>query len=565
MIAGLITLVTFAARTFAQDEVAPEPSEEDPFELPVLGETTFSLTSTSVVQFRGNNYDVSGNRYDNDFLALTERLELAAQGEEVRASVRLDGFVPLFTEDCPKAEVARCFLEADLRPERMTVLWEAESFTLELGDSYGVIGRGAALNLRKVDILGVDTALRGAHVRGESGPFFGQLMAGLSNPQNLDPATLEVTPDPLDVIAAAELGARLGDNQEVEIAAHLVHVWFEGNDETETDADAWVWGWHVEVPALLDDRLGLYGEANALHRENAGELVVERDTRGRAVYASAHVDIDPVSFLLEWKDYRDFSLAFRNGELRPGRLYSAPPSLDRDIERYRGASNSRGGRLQIDYTIPDSTWGASIVGIAYGHSDQASEDPWDGILVLHSTIEIEHSEEGSEDPDSDNDEAQGTPWTLTATVGHRRETYLHDPFGDDLNEGDLDWSVIHGEIDGSIASGEHSFELRLEHRFEHVRGALAYRDYERGGATFTWSIADKLSITPALRWDTERPEVPKSWNTFYPSIEVRWHLSPGSALRCLSGQTPGGRLCSGGVCRDVPLFEGVLAELVLRL
>jgi hypothetical protein len=29
--------------------------------------------------------------------------------------------------------------------------------------------------------------------------------------------------------------------------------------------------------------------------------------------------------------------------------------------------------------------------------------------------------------------------------------------------------------------------------------------------------------------------------------------------------TPGGRLCTGGVCRDVPPFQGGLLELVLRI
>ena len=33
----------------------------------------------------------------------------------------------------------------------------------------------------------------------------------------------------------------------------------------------------------------------------------------------------------------------------------------------------------------------------------------------------------------------------------------------------------------------------------------------------------------------------------------------------IGGMTPGGRVCSGGVCRDVPLFQGAIGELVLRI
>ena len=36
-------------------------------------------------------------------------------------------------------------------------------------------------------------------------------------------------------------------------------------------------------------------------------------------------------------------------------------------------------------------------------------------------------------------------------------------------------------------------------------------------------------------------------------------------IRVFGGMTPGGRVCSGGVCRDVPLFQGAVAELVLRI
>jgi hypothetical protein len=31
------------------------------------------------------------------------------------------------------------------------------------------------------------------------------------------------------------------------------------------------------------------------------------------------------------------------------------------------------------------------------------------------------------------------------------------------------------------------------------------------------------------------------------------------------GQTPGGQICSGGICRDVPTFEGIRVTFVGRL
>jgi hypothetical protein len=146
-------------------------------------------------------------------------------------------------------------------------------------------------------------------------------------------------------------------------------------------------------------------------------------------------------------------------------------------------------------------------------------------------------------------------------VGLRRETYLHDPAPVELAEGDLDWRVIHGEIDTTLAVGDHSFELRLEHRFERRFLGVGYVEYERGGATLTWSVAGELLITPTLLWNSEKRELA----TFYPGGEVRWNFIEGSFVRVFGGRTPGGRLCSGGICRDVPAFEGVLSEIVVRI
>jgi hypothetical protein len=51
----------------------------------------------------------------------------------------------------------------------------------------------------------------------------------------------------------------------------------------------------------------------------------------------------------------------------------------------------------------------------------------------------------------------------------------------------------------------------------------------------------------------------------YPAGEVRYMFIPGSTVRLFGGMTPGGRLCTGGVCRDVPPFQGAIAEVVLRI
>ena len=560
----------------ATAEPGAEPAEDEgsPPDLPLLGETTFAMTSTSTATYRVDNFDM--NPYDDEFLALAERLELTAQGEEIRLALRLDGFLPLFQSDCPAGREELCFLEWDARPERFSATWQHGDVTVEGGDFYVVFGRGIALSFRKVDLLGVDTALRGGRVGVDAHRFTAQLVGGVSNPQNLDPLALRVIDEPHDIVLGAEVGTRLGEDDDLELGVHAVRVWFERDAygsgvATGDDVTADVIGWRASAPALLDGSLILYGEVDALRRVRESPLLGHVETFGRAVYGSVQVEAGDATVLAEWKDYRDFVLAESSADADAYRIYSASPALEREDQRLRDLHNARGGRLQAEYSFEPSPWSATVSALAYGHDD-LNADPWDGILLLHGWAAVHRrNDEGAaadvEEPAGDAgdesgaeaDDEESTNWSLDVIAGYRRETYLHDPFPPAVGDGDLDWWVAHGEIDVGVSVGKHSFELRLDHRFER-RLQSRYVSYMRGGASFTWSFGP-LHVSPTLRWDTEKPDL----GTWYPSGEIKWELSSGTYVRASGGHTPGGQLCSGGVCRIVPAFYGASLELVMRL
>ena len=535
----------------APPEEAPTDEDDGPLELPLMGETTFSLTNTTIAEHRQNPSESDGGFAT----VLTEKLDLAAQGEGIRLSVRLDAFLPFRDAQCEMDRHSLCSLEHDLRiPERATLLWEPGDFTIEIGDSYAVFGRGIALSLRKVDLLGIDTSLRGGHVQYRGEHFDFEILGGLANPQNLDPITLAVFPDPNDVITGVAVGTRLGANGELELGVHGTRVWFEEHPVSGADVTATVFGWRAGAPSLLDGKLALYAEANAMVREGLARCGEEERCWGRAIYASAQVTEGQVSVLLEWKDYRDYLLAATNSTAaEPWRVYSDAPPLDRETERFRGIHNSRGGALRIDYAVPETVWSASLNGAVYGHEDEdVTIDPWDGVLVTHGWATLRRQNE-----EVDHDDVA---WSMEVSGGYRRETHLRD-FDPLWEQGQLDWEVIHGELDVSIGKGDHSFELVVEHRDER-RLFLDYAEYVRGGASLTWTYAGVLSVSPILRWSNEKRDLDR---VFWPGGEVRWDFIEGSHLRVFGGMTPGGRICSGGVCRDVPPFEGVLGEVVLRL
>lgn len=574
------------------EESVDAPIEEPPpgdgsFELPVFGRTTFAMTSTSTVRFRGQNYD--NNPLDDDFFSAQQRFDLALQGDELRLELRLDGFLPFgFAESpmvgsttierpawfgdaagCTAESATRCYLSWDARPERIALRWEHESWLVELGDTQLVLGRGAALSFRKVDLLGVDNALRGVHVRYDDGHFRVRAHAGVANPQNQDPLTLRIFQDPLDVFLAGSVGATILPNDLLTISAHIVRAWFENDPEggsTVRDRSMWVYGWTAEMPSLADGHLALYAEANASLRDQHIGTEAQDNVPGRSVYASAQYLDGGLTILAEWKDYRNFLVAPSTLEGNPWRIYGAAPSLEFDgPQRLRAIGNQRGGSLRIDYAFLPGPWSFSVNGSVYGLAEQPSEDPWDGVLVTHGWVTLARRQEYGED----------LVWSTNVSAGYRQETFLHDPQLGMLRPGDVDRRMIHGQVEVTVGSGDHSLDLNVDHRYEEERQFNgSTRSFQIGGGALTYSLGVQLTLTLGLRWSDFKPnEVEqrglRDYNllggALYPSLEARWNFDPGTFVRGFFGSTPGGQICSGGVCREVPAFEGFLLQFVGRV
>ncbi|MCB9595410.1 MAG: hypothetical protein H6719_22005 [Sandaracinaceae bacterium] len=571
LLVGIAALVVSAvgggAVARAQDDLS--------FELPGLGRTTFTLTNTTIARYRGANYDA--NLFDDDFGSLYERLDFALQADELRAEARVDFFAPhtVFEEsrcaDLPLgADDSRCYLDWDLRPERLTLRWEPRDWTIEAGDTQIVFGRGLALAFRKVDLLGVDNALRGGHVRYSGSNFRFGLHGGVANPQNIDPIDLRVIREPEDVVVGGNMAVTAPAPMSLTLGVHALRVWFENVDSNDgvspsryQDRAVDVAGWSVEAPALADGQLALYFEANGLRRTRL--LVDEAQTEtGRGVYGSAQLQLTNLTLLIEWKDYTNFLVAAETTEGSPRRIYSAAPPVEFDgPQRLRGIGNQRGGAVRMDYAFLPGPWSFSLNSALYAFNEESDHDPFDGILVTHSWATLSKRQEYGGDLN----------WSIDVQAGARFEVLLHD-FDDRFQAGDIDRWMIHGRIDITVGSGDHSFDLVVDQRHEReIRGVDAV-EFQIGGASLTYTFGVPLALSLGLRWTDFQPGVValrgmREYNIlggdFYPSIEIRWTFDPGTYITLFAGQTPGGQLCSGGVCRDVPTFEGFQLTFVGRL
>jgi len=570
----LIALTVFGGSAVPRASAQPGLS----FDTPGLGQTTFQLTSTSLLRYRGDNYDPTNNELDDDFFSLYQRLDLSLQTDTLRLESRIDAFVPfvdyaLGVSDCPNEIAAEsvCYLDWDLRPERLTLRWEpSREWVLELGDSQTVLGRGVALSFRKVDLLGVDNALRGGHVRYMGPDIQASLHGGLANPQDQDPIDLRIVDIPDDVVVGGSVGARFDGSAGARASVQGVSVWFEDTDlSLLTEGRVDVFGGTFEVPALFGGRLALYAEANIMRR-NFVRVDEEDARRGRGIYGSAQLQLDRITLLLEWKDYTDFLVAPSLSEANPWRIYNAAPAVEFDgPQRLRAIGNQRGGGVRFDYAFLPGPWAFSLNSVFYGFSEEVEHDPWDGTWVTHSWAGIQRRPVYND----------GWTWSFSADVGGRfellnRPSIVNELF--DLEAGDLDRSMAHGSGEFVLGYGDHAFDLTLDHRWEVERsfsndGGL--REFEIGGTALTYSYGIKLAVALGVQWTDFQPgivdrRVAKDYifdGRLYPSIETRWTFTPGTFLSVFVGQTPGGQICSGGICRDVPPYEGVNVQFVARI
>ncbi len=630
--------------------------------MPGLGRTAFSFTNTSIVRYRGNNFDL--NTHDDRFLSLTERLDFTAQAAPWRLYARLDGFSPLLHDTSCSSEVdSLCYLRSNYRPERVQLRYQRGEITLEGGDFYQVFGRGVSLAFRKVDPIGLDTTLRGGRFEYERDRLTVRGFGGLANPQNLDPISLGIFADPTDVLVGGSASARVGADADIELSGHALHVEFERLGDARRQDTVDVAGWRVEFPSLLDGDLSLYGEANVLRRQiRIGDASLDRGTPtvirpGRGVYVSAQLQRGRWTFLTEWKDYTHYVVApteSANSSPRDvARVYSTAPSLERDDQRIFTNANTRGARLRIDYSPRPSPWIFTVNSVLYGWAESSNFDgspidPWDaheGYLTTHSyfavrrrsrpVISPQRSPADAASPAANPGAAASSSaaagganitagglgggsvtrvsrgdFNLIASVGYRREfhagTQQVEAGSDPTHRaGEIKHESLQADFDIAFPVGRNdSLELRIDHRFERnftfdpLRGSIftpclwtsaapgeTRTDNcvlgSRGGISLSWSHGLPLVVSAMVRWDNTsrgatdnnlfdspfgrsggmQPRLP----TLYPAAELRWNFTISNFVRLFAGMTPGGRVCSGGVCRDVPLFQGAIAEVVLRI
>ncbi len=479
---------------------------------PSDGRPTVSLTTRDLGIARRDDFGVAE---DSRAWVGVGRLDGAVRGPWWAAGLRVDGsLVDHATR--PRTE--------DARIEKAAVEVWGDHGRLLAGDQYAAFGNGLLLSVRRIDLLGVDTTIRGGRVEGRLGPIEAVALGGRFNPQNVDPIDLRPVDDVPDWTGGLEVREKLTAEWTLGQAAAFVRSGAASPTGTRVDtsvASAWL--------ALAARNVRSAFEAAVSRR--SGMSADGRDETGHGLYGRLSFDAGPVTTLIEAKWYRRFEL---RGS-RPNIFFSEPPTLERDDQEIPGNADSAGARTRVDVRVlPTTTVFANALGYRLALD---GSDPTDGGLVVHGYTGV--------------DSWTNSGLSGAVSVGYRRETTA---------DGEPRLSMAQANADAGARLGRWALTGKWDHRWETKELFSGPNRFVKGLVVVGASWASKLVLSALYGYSTEAAARP----THYPGAELRVVFGRHGDVRLFAGRMVGGRVCVSGACRDVPPFEGARIDLELR-
>lgn len=497
---------------------------------------------------------------DNVF-DLRNRLNLRLRAGWLSAGLRLDG---AWFPNPPSGQY-----QNDLRIEELYFTARKGGFTLTAGDDYVALGRGMALALRKVDEVGFDVTLRGAHAGFRSAKLAARLDAGVTNVANVDNVDEKRVPDPHDLVASGRL--EYSPTPKLRFALHGVDIERRHSPVSRAlvepfdvlardDLDprpisgerfirSWILGGSFEALSL-GERVSLYAEFDYLTNRSSREALsgrVDHEEHGYALYGSASVYAGPVTLLVEAKHYDEFELAStphpstaQVSGITTTFPYIAPPTLERAGQRVANNTDVSGAHIRLDYRLPPAARGHRqnvFVSLA-GFVDAPEQD--------HTTV---HGYAG---------------WDFKHARGHRVQLQAgtrleHAPSGSDVG-----LRMVHLDADAFVLLGaRHDLQVHWSHEFhdKNPDAGLTRDRFVEGTAYVTWDFTPHWAFTAQLDYLTSDE---RRGSPVFPGAWVMYRFNQSSFVRVFGGRSKGGLKCAGGICRIFPDFEGVKLEATAR-
>jgi peroxiredoxin len=522
------------------------------------------VTGTESLQLRYLIDNHNGKDTDDGVFGIVNRLTIVGDAGPFNMGIRADNIAfPNYdrTEKCKSSNtgLVNCPWQDDHRIERMWLDYKSRRLELRVGDFYHSIGRGLVFSVRKIDELGVDTAVRGGRARGRIGPVTIQAFGGRSNISNTDLTEQGFVEDPEDPLAGGEITVNLPFD--ITLGARALWVDYNAYGSSGTEEGDWTAGGSLELRNLFDN-MNVYLEGAFIKNLNTLTVLgkeINKDATGHALYGSVSLSpFEGMAILLEAKDYRRFLMT--NPHTPVIVVYHEPPTMERFDQVVPNNENTTGARLLLEYYVKDWSTLFFANAVYYGYALSSDFDNDESVSTFDGKKgrSVMHGYGGVE-------KRWASGFFVNMSGGWRVEG-VNKPAKGKPNYSRRLWHV---ETDIQVPlAGSHAVGVRTQHRTE---DKIAFKDkhFHRGNVALTYSIAPAFSLGLLWSYQTEDDEYDaegKPYRSHFKNLaaEIVYRFSGWGQFSIYGGRNTGDIICVSGVCRLLPPFYGVRSEFVAR-
>jgi Family of unknown function (DUF6029) len=395
--------------------------------------------------------------------------------------------------------------------DKATASAEWETWDLKGGDTHQEWGRGIALSLYRDDVFGLDNTLQGAvaryHPKGVDATILGGRINSLVAPVAINPIDNPLLNRSV-YLAGTSVKTKLGDD--TTLGTHYFYAVEQPNGQPR-DAS-----WHTVGATLNQENmlggLDAYLESNLLVRDLLNpDGSAQQLADGMGTYIA--LSYAPGTWKTKWelKDYRNYWFEWHR-----------PPTLEEDMIEVTNLSDVTGTRLSYEQRFSDGR--ASAEGSWLWGYDRST-----GSQVYHGVV-------GTKFKVGDSSE-----WEVKG--GYR--------WMPDHN------NLVHGDLKGRFKTFKGQ-ALEIEARTQYANLKLNLLPYQDDRNVFTVTYTWSEHFTTGLGYEYVPSNDLDIGQSFYNgSVSYK----TGSLVsKAFVGQTSGGTLCSGGICRQVPPYSGAMLE-----
>ncbi len=409
-----------------------------------------------------------------------------------------------------RSEAPNEFGERGNRIEHRFFEFASSDFQVRAGHFFGIFGRGLVFNSYEDRVVRIDTRLDGIIATYRKDRLAATLFSGSPSVQPVDVRGLDLE---YDVARGLKLG--------------FSGVTYRPDDYLSPEQKVnreFFYAARARQNFDFGDYYVEYGQRSLSDQT----LLSERPDDGEALYANVNLYRGPVSFSWERSFYKRYAVvANADGKTALNR----PPSLTREFTwtllnrdpHNLDPADERGHNLDFMYTEGD--WTALVSGARL--KKLSGETVYE---LGYTSVARDHV----------------GPFKLTGGFAYQE--------AEDMRQsvvGELIWK----------ATDTSSWTLQAEHQHVRLAGGFGYElgefdnqwfklEYERAPS---WAIA--AFFETSNKYDEQRPITEKKGP--FPAAQIAYTLSNGGNLNLWFGKRQAGYLCSGGVCKFEPAFEGV--------